>query len=458
MVEGYTLKATLQQKQSLSVRMLQAMQILQMDAQALNEYINKTAEENPVIDCDSGGTVEEMYEKLRQRISWLDSAPGTFTERMDSTQAEMDYKHASPYDRNTMTLAAFLYDQLDRIGLPKHKLTLCKYLVDMLDEDGYLEQEDIDAVLALGIPETTLFEAIGTLQQLEPAGVAARNLGECLRLQIERLSHAPTITISIAEHYLELLGKKRYRSIAKALDATERDVEEAASLIASLNPHPGAGFGEQRETEYIRPDLFIVEDGEGYHAVLNDAYLPRIRVNDYYQKLLKETDSEETRNYLKEKFSQASWLMDCLDRRNRTLQSCAETILEAHADFFAGKTAALAPLTIRSAAERVGVHESTLGRCVAGKYLQCRQGIFPLRYFFPQPATKDRGGISGQAVKLELVHLIRKEPSEKPFTDQKLSDMLAECGICISRRTVAKYRDQLGVAAASGRKQRSRGR
>ena len=438
-----TLKAELRQELKLTPQLLQSMQVLQMNSQELLEYLGKLSEENPLIEQEDSPALRGAYEELRQKASWIDAGlhGGTFAHE-DSSMPER-----GAVDRETESLSAFLCDQLDRKRLPKPLLALCKYLAELVDEDGWLSQDDLDGLLDLKIPQTLIDQALETVQNLDPAGVCARDLSECLVLQLKRQGAAPEV-MEIAARFLPELGRKHYGPISRELGLTIEEIQAAEKVIASLDPHPGQAFQAAEPTVYVRPDVFIIElDGE-LQVVLNEYYLPRVSISDYYTRLLRESDEKETRVYLQRKMQQAKWLLNSLERRGSTLRSCAQAILDTQRPFFAGQTGELAPMKLTSLAEQLGVHPSTISRTARGKYLQCRQGTYPLRYFF----SRSVGGSSAQAVRQRILLLIREEDPHHPLSDQRLCRILEAEGIPVARRTVAKYRTELGLPASGARK------
>lgn len=440
-----TLKAELRQELKLTPQLLQSMQVLQMNSQELLEYLGKLSEENPLIEQEDSPALRGAYEELRQKASWIDAGlhGGTFAHE-DSSMPER-----GAVDRETESLSAFLCDQLDRKRLPKPLLALCKYLAELVDEDGWLSQDDLDGLLDLKIPQTLIDQALETVQNLDPAGVCARDLSECLVLQLKRQGAAPEV-MEIAARFLPELGRKHYGPISRELGLTIEEIQAAEKVIASLDPHPGQAFQAAEPTVYVRPDVFIIElDGE-LQVVLNEYYLPRVSISDYYTRLLKESDEKETRVYLQRKMQQAKWLLNSLERRGSTLRSCAQAILDTQRPFFAGQTGELAPMKLTSLAEQLGVHPSTISRTARGKYLQCRQGTYPLRYFFSRAVSEQ--GPSQQAVKRKLLELVKAEDPKRPLSDQKLVELLDAQGIQLARRTVAKYRLELGLGSSTARK------
>ena len=443
-----SLKTDLRQELKLTPQLLQSMEVLQMNAQELLEYLNRVTEENPVLEQEDSADLRHSYEELRQKASWLDGGVygATFT------HDDAAFPERGAVDKETESLSSFLCDQLERKRLPKPLLALTKYMAELVDEDGYLAPEDLDGLTELKIPLSLISEALETLQSLDPAGVGARSLSECLLLQLARQEHVSPAVMDITARFLPELGKKHYGPICRELGLTMEEVRAAEKVISGLDPHPGRAFQPAEPTVYVRPDVFIVElDGE-LRAVLNEYYLPQVSVSDYYVRLLRESDEPETRDYLRQKLQQAKWLLNSLERRGGTLRRCADAILEAQRPFFTGQTTALAPMSLSTLADTLGLHPSTISRAVRGKYLQCRQGTYPLRYFFSRAVTEQ--GPSRQAVQQKLLALLASEDPCHPLSDQRLCRLLAEDGMEVARRTVAKYRMELGVGSSAARKHR----
>ena len=443
-----SLKTELRQELKLTPQLLQSMEILQMNSQELLEYLGRATEENPLLEQEDASSLRSAYEELRQKASWIDGGVygSTFTHE------ENELPEQGAMDRETESLSSFLCDQLDRKHLPKPLLALSRYIAELVDEDGYLAQEDLDGLLDLKISDTMIQQALAAVQSLDPAGVGARSLSECLLLQLARRGDASPAVMDIVTRFLPELGRKHYGPISRELGLTVEEIQAAEKVISSLEPHPGQAFQPAEPTVYVRPDIFIVElDGE-WKAVLNEYYLPRVSISDYYARLLKESDEQETREYLRQKMQQAKWLLNSLERRGGTLRRCADAILNAQLPFFSGRTLELAPMSLSSLAEVLELHPSTISRATRGKYLQCRQGTYPLRYFFSHAVGLQ--GPSQQAVKQKLLMLVKEEDPRHPLSDQRLCELLSEGGIQPARRTVAKYRMELGIGSSTARRKR----
>ena len=439
------LKPQLRQELRLTPQLMQSMKLLQMNSQELVEYLNQVREENPLIEHEESQELRREYEALRGKASWLDAGLRSVG---SSSGEEGRTAERGRRDRETESLEAFLLDQLDRLRLEKGKLALCRYLAQMVDEDGYLSPEDLESLPAK-LPQRMVQEALETIQSLDPPGVGARDLSECLALQLRR-NGGSALAVRIAEDFLPQLGRHHFAAIAKALGVSVEEVKAAEEAIAALELHPGRAFQVEEETLYVRPDVFIVEvDGE-LKVMLNEYYLPRITISDYYARLLKESEEKETRAYLKEKMQQAQWVISGLERRGGTVRRCAERVLEAQRGFFEGRTGELSPMSLASLAQELELHPSTVTRAIRGKYLQCRQGTYPLRYFFSGAVGEE--GPSQQAVKQKLMVLIRDEDKARPLSDQAICDALSAQGVQVARRTVAKYRIALGIPSSAARR------
>ena len=444
-----SLKTELRQELKLTPQLLQSMEVLQMNSQELLDYLNKLSEENPTLELSDAPDLRASFAELRQKASWLDA--GNFGSSF--AHEEEPAMEPGALDRELDSLSAFLCDQLERKRLPKPMLALTKYLAEMVDEDGYLAQEDLDGLAEMKIPQAMVDQALDLIQSLEPAGVGARNLSECLVLQLSRQKNAVPYAMDIAARFLTELSRRHYGPISKALGITATEIQAAEKAIAALDPHPGQAFQPAEPTVYARPDVFIVELEGELRVLLNEYYLPRISVNSYYSDMAKASDDPEARTYLKEKLRQTRWLLDSLERRGGTLRRCAQAILDTQRAFFEGATTELAPMSLSFLADMLELHPSTISRAVRDKYLQCRQGTYPLRYFFSR--SVGRQGMSRQAVKQRLLLHLKDEDPAYPLSDQTLCRLLEEEGIPLARRTVAKYRMELGIGSSTARRNRA---
>ncbi len=425
------------QEQKLHAKQIQSVAILQMNTQQLLAHIEEVATENPVLEREIDPQAQAEMHSLLQNAGWEKAEP-YFGGRVDPA---ID------------GLSAFLTDQLSRRRLSADVLRCCIGLVALLDNDGYLMQEDVDSLQNL-FPSEILHDALTTLQSLEPAGVGARDLSECLTLQLRRSAKGDPLPLLLVQNYLPRLAKQQYRLIARELRIPEAAVIRAAELIAALEPHPGREFAPDEQTVYVRPDLFVLPVDGVLQVILNDGDVPRLSVSDYYAKLLRTTDDEEAKAYLRQKKQQATWLIQSVARRGSTLRRCGELILARQMEFFSGRTKELSPMSGLELSRALHVHPSTVSRTLQGKYLQCSRGIYPLHYFCSAALPDET--LSRQAAEQRLLTLIAKEDKSHPLSDPALQKLLSQNGVKISRRAVTKYRTELHIPNRTERKKRER--
>ena len=432
----------------LTPQMLQSLHMLQMTTQELNAYLDQLSLENPVME-----RTEDLasLDDLSRRVLWLsEGGSRPPRERIVTPDEEPDLM-GNLEDRRAgkrEDLTSFLKDQLLLRELPEGKKQVCLYLAEMVDPSGYLEEEDLVHLRKLGVPGKLLDAALMILQSLEPAGVGARTLPECLCLQLSRLPGDHALAEEIARRYLPELEKKRYNAIARAVGRSREAVDEAVSLLTSLRARPGESFDEGEETVFLYPDFLILEEEGKLKAVLCSDYTARLRLNPDYLQMLRNDPEPEVKQYLGEKFRQARWVMNCMERRKTTLEKCMDRVLAMQEAFFLGISQAPVPCQLGEMAEELGVSISTVSRAIHGKYLQCRRGIYPLRAFFLRSVGKN--DLTEMQVKTRLRELIRSE--EKPLTDEQLRKELEKEAVFLARRTVAKYRTGLGIPPARERR------
>ena len=457
------LSMSMKQTQTLSPQMMQSMEILQMGSQELLEYIQDQVQENPVLE------MEEKYGKgddtavLQRKLEWLEStdAQNRYYHQQDTEDDEKDpISNYGTVDEREENLYLYVLSQLEVMDLEPELLPVGRFLVESLNQNGWLDESVEDLAEELGKPVEEVEKALAAVQSLEPAGVGARNLSECLVLQLQRRHEDSELAIRIARDYLDPLSKSRYGLIAKSLGVCQEEVRTACDLIRTLNPRPGGGFAARENLVYINPDLFVVNFPDHFELLTNDYFFPDLNISGYYCRMLKSTEDNEVKDYLMGKVRQAKWVVHSIEQRRSTLLRCAECILELQEEFFRRGPGHLKPMCLADIAQKVGVHESTVSRTVRDKYLQCASGVYPLSYFFSRslgapaarPGTEENTS-SPDFAKALLKKLIGGEDKRKPLSDQKLCERMAREGCELSRRTVAKYRDELGIPSTTGRKQ-----
>jgi len=447
-----------EQKQIMSQRMIQSAQILQMSAQELNEYVEELALENPVIDVKEHMPEDDTAKKL-QKYEWLNSLDDQNSasyyqqESPDSDEPEENWNFAVSEEE---TLKDYLWSQIVTSDFSELELRILEYMLESLDSRGYFTEDLSETARRFHQEERAVAPLLAALQELDPAGICARSLPECLILQAKRLGIYDETFGKIAGEHLDQVAKNQLPQIAKELNLSLDEVSRCCRLIRGLDPKPGAAFSSREQLSYIVPDVTVVKFKDHFDILLNEYLYPDIRVNGYYRQLSKKDNDAETAAYLTDKIRQAEWVRDCIAKRNATLLDVSGMILKFQQDFFLDGPARLRPLRLKDAADHLGIHESTVSRAVKGKYLQCSWGVYPMNFFFSRGMTAAAGGTADVAVdqiKRALKEIVEKENHSRPFSDRALGEELEKQGMTISRRTVAKHRLELGIADAGGRKQ-----
>jgi RNA polymerase sigma-54 factor len=415
------MKHTLQQKLTTDVRMTteltQAIKLLQYSTSELYDYIKEQATDNPLIELEERGIPQPIRSAGSPFSSVAEHDPGMKETLVQ--QARMSFENA---DDRRLVLA----------------------IIEGLDDDGYLN-EDVPAEPA------AIERGIHLLQQIGPAGIGARNLRECLSLQLAYNYPEEKLARGIVENHLELLASRHWERIASALGTSVEEVKEAVGFIKTLNPKPGAGLANF-QAQYVTPDIILESKDSRLSFYMNDRYLPSIRLNPEYMALA-ETDTE-TAAYLNDKYRRFEWLVKSIEQRRATITNIMQALLVKQEAFFKEGFLALKPLTLKDIAAEIGVHESTVSRATMNKTIQTPNGSFNLRLLFsPKLATAEGDGISQRTLQLMMKNLIDAEDKSKPLSDQKIADYLTkEKGVNIARRTIAKYREQLNIPPAYKRK------
>lgn len=430
------MKIVLQQKQTLNLVMTtelrQAIELLQLSTYELSQFIQQQELENPFIEL-----VEKEPDSDYSSRSYERTSSG-------SSENPLDY-----IADNERGMCEKLVEQIQWLPIEQTEQRILEYLVFNLDENGYLSFPDEVFAEQLGVDIETVENAIAKLQSLEPLGVGARDLKECLLLQLKTLYPKEEKVMSVIQSHLEDLAHKKWPLIAEKLGMTMAEVKEAFELIQTLNPRPCALLGNDR-IEYVTPDIVVEEDEDEFIVRLNDHYIPNIRFN----KLQSNNVSKEVATYAQENYRNFQWLQNSIEQRRQTIIKIMRVIIERQENFFKKGFSALQPLTLKEVAEEIDMHESTVSRATANKMIETPRGTFDLRLLFSSKLDSKSGdGLSQTKVKMLLEKFVEEENKLKPLSDQKLADQFKVEGITISRRTIAKYRDELNIPSSSRRKE-----
>lgn len=444
-------------QQTLSPQMQQSLNILQAPLMELRQLVAAELEVNPVLEeeprelppgADGAGEssselADEWNEYFAQRAA---SEPWT-AEAQERRQHFFDSQTRSP------SLQQHLLEQLSGSSLPDRERGIGMVVIGNIDDRGYLCATDEEmAAQAASTPEEVA-RVVEAVQALEPAGVGARTLAECLLLQLRRSGRGYGLESRIVSHHLEELGRRKLPEIAKALHVTASEVQRAAEAISELDPRPGRQFSSE-EDQTVLPDVTVERDGDTYTVSLNSDEIPSLRIGDDYKDMLSQPGSNrEVRDYLREKIRGGRFFIKCIQQRQHTLLNIAREIVERQREFFDIGPAHLRPMTMSQVAQAVGVHETTVSRAVSGKYMQTPRGLYELKYFFTSGYTTAEGQtVSNESVRQAIAELVRIEDARHPMSDQEIVTRLTEQGVPIARRTVAKYREQLGILPSHLRK------
>lgn len=469
------------QRQVLSHTMIQSVEVLQMSTQELSDYVKEMALENPLVEFKDSQPRDKEEDRLR-KLEWLaglDEQNRTYYkyDREDSENTGF-LENVGGY--RAESLADALHMQLLGKGYSNEEMEIFDYIARSLDEKGYYTEPDAELAKHFHIEEKQAHKYLEIMRGLEPAGICAASLQDCLLRQLDRASAEEDYAVEeeIIRDHLTQLAKNQLPAMAEELGVPLERVVEAGTRIRELNPIPSQGFDTGDLFHYVVPDITVIRFADHFEILLNDYNYPSIHVNKYYLSLMKTEKDQELHRYLNEKLKQVENVQDFIHKRGSTLMQLAQCIVDAQHDFFLHGPEELRPYRMKDAAERMEVHESTVSRAVRGKYLQCTWGVFPLSFFFSgavrgsgtvrndnesteqgavaaadQNADYEQTEVSVTKVKSEIRRLIEQEDKKKPYSDQKLTDLLEEMGYDISRRTVAKYREQMGLGNGRERKQ-----
>ena len=419
-------------KLRLTPQMRLAISLLQMPLVKLKEFVEKQVEENPLLNMESVKPPKEV--------------------NYDYT-SEVDQNYKESLITKPTTLQDHLLSQLQLLADSDDVREIGELIIGNINDDGYLgcPIEDIKPG-SRKITQSEVETVLSLIQSFDPIGVGARDLRECLLLQLRSKGQNDSLVCQIVDKYLPNLQNKRYDYIAKRLKVPVEKIKESMKEIANLEPKPGRSFGTERPV-YLIPDAIVRKNKDGYELIPNDWELPRITLNEKYKKMLQQKDApEDAKVYLTERLKAARSLINAISKRRETIQQVTETIVSIQNGLLENGATDFKPMTLEQIAKRIGKHKSTVSRAVAGKYLQTPQGIFELRSFLSSRVKQENGDfLSSKAIKSRMKDLIENENKEKPLTDQEIVDLFKKDGTSISRRTVAKYRNQLKILSSKSR-------
>lgn len=460
------------QKMVMTPMLQQAIHLLQLSRMELLQAVRQEVEQNPVLEEMVDGVEEpdeasalktDVEEPATERNGEGDTPEidwDSYLQDASDYRPTIQYESIDRFDsENLLTRSNSLQDhllfQLHLSVRGDELLRLGSLIIGELDDNGYLRSSLEELASLVGAPLESMESALQLIQSFDPAGVGARDLRECLLIQLRIRPEEHALAEAIVSSYLPDLERHRFGKIAAALGASLREVQEAMTLIASLEPKPGKNYSSE-EPQYITPDVYILKIDGRLLVALNEDGLPRLRVSRYYRQILSKqaSTSREARGYVEEKMRSALWFIRSIEQRKRTLIKVAESLVKYQRDFFEYGLSRLKPLTLREVADDISMHESTISRVTTNKYVQTPQGLFGLKYFFHRGVPSTVGEVvSSRRVRDLVRRYLTEEDSSKPLSDQKIVEILARVhGVEIARRTVAKYRGQLKIPSSNQRR------
>jgi len=460
----------------------QAIQLLQLSTLELQEVVQKELLENPMLeevtpdtpettdgqataDTPPAPTVEPITAETPPTTErQTDELPFDFTAVMSAADDDHEERSlVSQEDRedlpfeNVIRTQISLADHLDeQLRFATEDVTVRRIgaeIIGNLDEDGYLRAELEEIAQRCAVSADEVAKVVELVQGFDPPGVAARSIQECLLLQLRRDPLPDPVSVEIIEAHFDDLSRRRYQDIARAMKLALDRIMESVEEIMGLEPKPGRRFGGN-DSRYIVPDVFVYKLGTEYTVVLNEDGIPRLRVNGLYRSLLRTPGSgDEAKQYVEQKLRSALWLIKSVDQRQRTLRKVTQSIVKFQRDFLDRGLSHLRPLSLRDVGEDIGMHESTISRVTTNKYVETPQGLFELKYFFHSGiASGDGEMVSSVSVKKMIQDILAAEDAAKPQSDQEVAQALQKRGLTIARRTVAKYREELGILPSHQRR------
>lgn len=479
---GYDLTIEQSQKLVMTPELIQAIQILQFNTQELESYVEEQLLTNPILEMESGTLgggdserdqndvqgdqedlrmeegSEEAPSMTREEFDWLEH----FKERQyddisylqntyDQDKAEYTYEQ---FTSSGITLSEHLMFQLQFTPLKQRCRQIGRFVIESLDENGYLTQSAEELANQLGVSTEEIHHVLDVIHGFDPAGVGAADLKECLIIQLEHLGMATETNRRILRDHIEDIAGNRLNQIAKACGITVLEVQEICDLIRGLEPKPGRQFSSGQDTRYIVPDVTVEKIDGVYTVTVNDSTAPRLMLSNYYKKMLMDSEKDSTLSkFLTGRLNSALWLIKSIEQRRQTIYNVVKAVVKYQEEFFEHGAKHLHTLTLKQIAEEVGIHESTVSRSINGKYMQSPRGVFEIKYFFTSGVSDNHGqGIASESIKQFIQELVDGEDPAAPLSDQAMVDLLSHKGIDISRRTVAKYRDEINVPSSSKRK------
>lgn len=448
----FGLNLTQEQRLIMTQEMQLSVKLLQMSSFELSEYVEKEIEENPVIELKEptdAKPLDNTFDDYKSIIKYFE-----FDNYSHKSYDGDDEVSPFAFIGNKETLKEFLKEQLVDVDRNKNVKKICEYIIENIDHRGYLIESIDNIASKFKINKEQVEEALSLVQSMEPSGIGARDLKECLKIQSLRKGMKDENIYKIIDNYLEYLAENKYAQLSKVLGIDNRKAQEYGDFIKSLEPKPSRGFYTGEEVKYIIPDAYIRKIDDKYYIIMNEDVIPKLIINKTYKDIIMNDDKGEAADYVKQKIDTAMFLMKSIEHRKSTIYRVLEKIVELQKEYFDFGEGFLKPMTLREVADELSIHESTVSRAIREKYVYTNKGTIRIKDIFTTKIVSSNltEGVSSQIIKKEIEELISKEDKHFPLSDMAICDILNSKDMNISRRTVAKYREELGLKSSTGRK------
>ncbi|MDP4144392.1 MAG: RNA polymerase factor sigma-54 [Bacillota bacterium] len=450
----FELNLTQQQKLVMTQQMQLSIKVLQMSSYELKELVDREVQENPTIEAE----YNESVDLLNENISYKDIIKNSEdNNRYDYNQVySKEEEGVSPFNfiASKVTLKDYLNEQISELNVTDYTKSFCRYIVENINSKGYLDEDIAVISKQLGIKLAQGQQALAIVQSLEPDGIGARDIKECLKIQLIKRKLLNKYIEKIIDDYLDYIAENKYSLISKQLKITIKEAQEYGDVIKSLQPKPSRGFYTGEDTEYIIPDAHIRKIDNEYFILMNDGVIPKLTISDTYKNILNQEQDKAAVDYVKKKIDSAVLLMKSIEQRKGTLYRVLENIVKLQREYFDFGEIYLKPMTLKEVADNLDMHESTISRAIRDKYVGVDRGIVKIKDLFTVGISSKNSSddVSIINIKNMISKMVEEEDKSKPLSDQAICDALNKEGMNISRRTVAKYREELGIRSSSKRK------
>ncbi|MBE6065767.1 RNA polymerase factor sigma-54 [Clostridium cochlearium] len=455
---GFNLSMSQEQKLIMTQQMQLSIKILQLSSYELTKLIEKQVQENPLLEINNEDIKkeEDSHEDIDEILKYKNIIKNLKEDNYNCVNNQESEEEVNQFNfiSTKKSLKEYLLEQIMYLDVKEYIKCICNYIIEDIDEKGYLG-EDIEVIAKeLKVSIELANKALNIVQGLEPDGIGARNLSECLKIQCNKKGIEDEKIYNIIDNYLEDIAENKYSNIGKKLDISPKKAQMYGDFIKSLQPKPSSGFYTGEDVKYIVPDAYIKKIGEEYIILMNESMTPKLTINNLYKNIINSNEDETAVEYVKEKLDSASYLIKSIEQRKSTIYKVLEKIVEKQKEYFDKGKKYLKPMTLKEIAEQLDVHESTVSRAIKEKYVYTNNGIIKIKDLFTTAIESkcNEDAISNVTVKNMIEKLIEEEDKKKPLSDQNIADKLKKSGVNISRRTVAKYREEMGIKSSMRRK------